>query len=82
MKRRLRVHRGRPSQVVADVADAGPADWTGKHYGGSPEVMAYLGLNVHMQKGPVILFFVNDPNNEIPLGPVEYNVTTGPTHHV
>jgi len=63
--------------VVADVADAGPADWTGKHYGGSPEVMAYLGLNVHMQKGPVILFFVDDPNNEIPLGPVEYNVRTG-----
>jgi hypothetical protein len=63
--------------VVADVADAGPADWTGKHYGGSPEVMAYLGLNVHMQKGAVLLFFVNDPNGEIPLGPVEYNVRTG-----
>lgn len=63
--------------VVAAVADSGPAEWTGKHYGGSPEVMAYLGLNVHMQKGPVILFFVNDPNNEIPLGPVEYNVRTG-----
>lgn len=63
--------------VVADVADAGPANWTGKHFGGSPEVMAYLGLNIHMQKGPVILFFVNDPNNEIPLGPVEYNVTYG-----
>ncbi len=65
--------------VVADVADSGPADFTGKHFGGSPEVMAYLGLNVHMQKGPVILFFVNDPNNEIPLGPVEYNVKVG-TH--
>lgn len=65
--------------LVADVADSGPADFTGKHYGGSPEVMAYLGLNVHMQKGPVLLFFVNDPNNEIPLGPVEYNVKVG-TH--
>ncbi len=59
--------------VVADVADAGPANWTGKHYGGSPEVMAYLGLNVGMQKGPVMLFFVDDPDNEVPLGPVEYN---------
>lgn len=66
--------------VVADVADAGPADWTGKHYGGSPEVMAYLGLNVHMQKGPVVLFFVNDPAGEIPLGPVEYNVKVGTRH--
>ncbi|MCX6791511.1 MAG: hypothetical protein NT149_00545 [Candidatus Gottesmanbacteria bacterium] len=63
--------------VVADVADSGPADFTGKQYGGSPEVMAYLGLNVGPQKGPVVLFFVNDPNNEIPLGPVEYNVRTG-----
>ncbi|MBI5448842.1 hypothetical protein HY948_00835 [Candidatus Gottesmanbacteria bacterium] len=59
--------------VVADVADAGPADWTGKHFGGSPEVMAYLGLNVGMQKGPVILLFVDESNNPVPLGPVEYN---------
>ena len=60
--------------VAAAVADAGPANWTGKHYGGSPEVMAYLGLNVGMQKGAVVLFFVDDPNNEVPLGPVEYNL--------
>lgn len=64
--------------IVADVADSGPADWTGKHFGGSPEVMAYLGLNVGPQKGAVILFFVEDPANEIPLGPVAYNVVTGP----
>lgn len=64
--------------IVADVADSGPANFTGKQYGGSPEVMAYLGLNVGMQKGAVILFFVDDPVNEIPLGPVEYNVITGP----
>jgi hypothetical protein len=63
--------------LVADVADSGPSEWTGKQYGGSPEVMAYLGFNTGPQKGPVILFFVNDPNNEIPLGPVEYNVRTG-----
>lgn len=63
--------------VVADVADSGPADFTGKHFGGSPEVMAYLNLNVGPQKGAVVLFFVNDPNNEIPLGPVEYNVKVG-----
>jgi hypothetical protein len=63
--------------VVADVADSGPADFTGKQFGGSPEVMAHLGLNTGPQKGAVVLFFVNDPNNEIPLGPVEYNVRTG-----
>ncbi len=60
--------------IIAVVADAGPAQWTGKHFGGSPEVMAYLGLNVGMQKGPVVLYFVDDPDNQVPLGPLEYNL--------
>lgn len=60
--------------VVAVVGDAGPASWTGKHFGGSPEIMAYLGLNVGKQKGPVVLFFVDDPGDNIPLGPLEYNL--------
>lgn len=59
---------------VAVVADAGPAAWTGKHFGGSPELMADLKLNVGKQKGPVILFFVDDPENKVPLGPLEYNL--------
>jgi hypothetical protein len=58
--------------VVADIADAGPAAWTGKHFGGSPEVMNYLG-GPRYKKGPVVLFFVDDPKNQVPLGPVEYN---------
>lgn len=57
--------------VVADVADAGPAAFTGKSFGGSPEVMNYLG-GARYKKGPVVIFFVDDPNNEIPLGPVDY----------
>jgi len=60
--------------VVAVIADAGPASWTGKHFGGSPEVMASLGLNVGMQKGPVVLYFVDDPEDEVSLGPLEYNL--------
>lgn len=64
--------------IIADIADSGPAAWTGKHFGGSPEVMAYLGLNVGYQKGPVVLFFVDDPQNQIPLGPLEYNLEKGP----
>lgn len=60
--------------IICDVADAGPAKWTGKHFGGSPEVMAYLGLNVGRQKGPVVLYFVDDPENKVPLGPLEYNL--------
>lgn len=58
--------------VVAAIADAGPAAWTGKVFGGSPEVMEYLG-GPRYKKGPVILFFVDDPENKVPLGPVEYN---------
>lgn len=58
--------------VVASIADSGPAAWTGKQYGGSPEVMDYLG-GPRYKKGPVVVFFVDDPDNEIPLGPVQYN---------
>jgi len=58
--------------VVADIADSGPAAFTGKHFGGSPEVMNYLG-GARYKKGPVVIFFVDDPENRVPLGPVEYN---------
>ena len=58
--------------VVADIADSGPAAWTGKQFGGSPEVMNYLG-GARYKKGPVVVFFVDDPKNQVPLGPVEYN---------
>jgi len=58
--------------VVAAIADAGPAAWTGKHFGGSPEVMEYLGGSRY-KKGAVLLFFVDDPENKVPLGPVKYN---------
>lgn len=58
--------------VVAAIADAGPAAFTGKHFGGSPEVMEYLGGSRY-KKGAVLLFFVDDPENKIPLGPVKYN---------
>lgn len=63
--------------MIAAVADAGPAAWTGKHFGGSPEVMAYLGINYGQQNHPVVLFFLDDPGKKIPLGPIEYNVRTG-----
>lgn len=58
--------------VVADIADSGPAAWTGKQFGGSPEVMDCLG-GPRYKKGPVVVFFVDDPKNQVPLGPVEYN---------
>lgn len=60
------------NSVVASIADSGPAAWTGKVFGGSPEVMEYLG-GPRYKKGPVVLFFVDDPENKVALGPVEYN---------
>lgn len=56
--------------VVAVIGDAGPAEWTGKHLGGSPEVMDAIGLATGPRKGPVLYFFIDDPKNEVPLGPV------------
>lgn len=66
------VNKDNGNSVVASIADSGPAAWTGKHYGGSPEVMQALG-GVKYKKGNVLLFFVDDPENKIPLGPVIYN---------
>jgi len=68
----LIVNTDNGNAVVAAIADSGPAAWTGKHFGGSPEVMEYLG-GPRYKKGPVLIFFVDDPENKVPLGPVEYN---------
>jgi hypothetical protein len=62
--------------IVADVADAGPSQFTGKSFGGSPEVMAYLDMHDGAQRGAVLLFFVDDKHNDIPLGPVERSFAT------
>jgi hypothetical protein len=57
--------------VVCDIADSGPAIWTGKQLGGSPEVMKYLERVDGSLKGPVLYFFIDDPTDSIPLGPVQ-----------
>lgn len=57
--------------VVAVIGDAGPAEFTGKHLGGSPEVMDELGLATGPRKGAVLYFFIDDPKDQIPLGPVK-----------
>ena len=57
---------------IADIADSGPSVWTGKVFGGSPEVMEAVGLANGPRKGPVVILFVDDPENKIPLGPIPY----------
>ncbi|HVZ58396.1 MAG TPA: hypothetical protein VG935_01425 [Patescibacteria group bacterium] len=56
--------------MIVDIGDSGPAVWTGKQLGGSPEVMKYLDRKDGAAKGPVLYFFINDPNDKIPLGPI------------
>ena len=57
--------------MVTDIGDAGPAEFTGKHLGGSPEVMAYLERQDGAARGPVLYFFIDYPDDTIPLCPIE-----------
>lgn len=58
--------------IICSIGDAGPAEWTGKQFGGSPETMDYLGLNQGPRKGLVLMLFVDDPENKVSLGPINY----------
>ena len=60
--------------VVTALGDAGPAEWTGKQFGASPEAMKELNLHKGPRKGLVIFFFVDDPEGKIPLGPVSSKI--------
>lgn len=53
---------------VAVIGDAGPGLSTKKNFGGSPEVMDAVGYSRGARKGPVIVYFIDDPENTIPLG--------------
>lgn len=57
--------------IVTVIGDSGPALWTGKTFGGSPEVMQYLERVDGSQKGKVIVLFIDDPENKIALGPLD-----------
>lgn len=56
--------------VVAVIGDSGPAEWTGKHLGGSPEVMSYLERSDGSARGPVLYFFIDDSQDKVSLGPI------------
>lgn len=62
--------------VVAVVGDAGPAAWTGKHFGGSPEVMAHLEPYADQNNGKVLLFFIEETDTKVALGPVDEKVSS------
>jgi hypothetical protein len=70
-RKMLIVNPNNGKAMVVCIGDAGPAVWTGKHLGGSPEVMKYLDRHDGRQRGPVLYFFIDDPEDKIPLGPIE-----------
>lgn len=55
--------------VVTDIGDAGPSPFTKRSFGGSNEVLISLGLGVK-RTGNVMVLFVDDPTDAIPLGPL------------
>ena len=57
--------------VVGVVADAGPAAWVQKQFGGSPEVIREGRVWSNNSRGRVMLLFVDDPDDKIPLGPID-----------
>ncbi len=57
--------------VVGVVADAGPAAWVQKQFGGSPEVIREGKVWSNNSRGRVMLLFVDDIENKIPLGPID-----------
>lgn len=69
-RKMLVVNPNNGKAIVVVIGDAGPGESTGKHLGGSPEVMQYLERVDGSLKGPVIYFFIDDPNDTIPLGPI------------
>lgn len=69
-RKMLLVNPDNGKSIITDIADSGPAEWTGKHLGGSPEVMKYLERVDGAQRGPVLYFFIDDPEDKIPLGQI------------
>lgn len=56
--------------IIGDIADSGPAKFTKKSFGGSPELMHNLGLYGGPNKGAVLLFFIDDLDIKVKLGPI------------
>lgn len=59
--------------IVAVIGDSGPSKFTGKTFGGSPEIMGYLQMVDGSKKGKAIILFIDDPENKIALGPTGGN---------
>jgi hypothetical protein len=55
--------------VVVDIGDAGPSPSTGRSFGANNPVLMATGLG-RQRTGQVMVLFVDDPTDSIPLGPL------------
>lgn len=62
--------------VVGVVADAGPSMWVKKQFGGSPEVIREGKIWSPNSKGKVMVLFVDDEEDLVPLGPISLDFKT------
>jgi hypothetical protein len=60
--------------VVAVIGDAGPAKWTGKNFGGSPEVMRHLDMYDGSAKSRAVVLFVDESGGKVDLGPIDEKI--------
>lgn len=57
--------------VVGTIGDVGPSDWVHYQFGGSPETILDGKVWSPQSRGHVLMFFVNDPMNQVQLGPLD-----------
>lgn len=60
--------------AIAVIGDNGPALWTGKQFGGSPELMNYLQMRDGKAKSKAIVLLIDEKSANIALGPLNTNV--------
>ncbi len=56
--------------VVGSLGDSGPAKWTGKSFGGSPELMDHLQMYRGSRNAKVLIFFIDTSQTDPKLGPI------------
>lgn len=59
--------------TVAAVTSAGPSERLQYQFAGSPEVIRETAIWSPASQGKVLLFFIDDPENTVALGPVQKN---------
>jgi hypothetical protein len=59
--------------VVCSIGDIGPSTYTRQQFGGSPELIHTGKIWSPKSSGKVLVLFVDDPDNSVSLGPIEFD---------